>query len=234
MKSLLQTALMLACCVTLLSAQEAKPALPSGPPIAVRAPAYSQWIIKLVPPQPGKEQESKPPTPTWGSVVTTTKTQKLILRQTLDEKNETWDTWCIGESQVTLWPGGKSWTLGAPPADASIPDSLYEDYSQSDFPGFGWISAKNFTGVENIHGRDCLVFKDQMKPYPDEPTLFDYVACIDLKTRLPVSLQSVRGLHTYEFLTPPTEMLSVPPLVSSLIANQQKSHKSLMRRLPVR
>ena len=108
-----------------------------------------------------------------------------MLRQTLDDKGRPWNTWCLGTTQITISPDGKDVLVQTPNPDPTIPTPNYEDYAVTDFPGFEWVTADKYVGVEKVGGTDCLVFKMKRKIAADDPEPTDFTACVDLETRLP-------------------------------------------------
>lgn len=228
--------------VTILHAQNptsepsaTPPPLPPGPLVQARAPNPSKWIIKLAAPSgadkpEGQEGGKKPDVS--NSVKVMTKTGPITLRQTLDATGKTWNTWCIGLQQITLFPDSKQWVVQSPSPDPNIPTPNYEDYSKSDFPGFEWISLANYVGLKDISGRKCITFKGMaildgaLKPTP-------VLAYTDLETRFPVALAAGTSMHVYEFQSPPQVPLVLPTLVQSLVNNQQKQVTAVTRTLPV-
>ena len=117
--------------------------------------------------------------------------------------------------------------------------------NEADFPEFAWISKQNFTGIQTIEGKKCLVFTATVDPERIEnPRLFAQTsgnsdpnakmpatAIIDLDTRLPVSVQCGSRVQTYQVLAAPTEGLVVPP---EFLAVAQEAEKRInMRNAPL-
>jgi len=225
--------------------------LPPGPLIQERAPKMARWLITLVvgkakaPESPSAAgQKGAAPKLPWASKVAVTKTDEIIREETLDEKGQTWSAWCLPGLQITVWPDGKSWFVQQAQAnrDPNVPVAMFTDYSKSDFPGFEWISEKNYTGIQKVGSKTCLVFRDvsalmspeelkQMSPGDEgsNPTI-SVVASIDVETRLPVALTRGNEAHTYEFIAPPEQKLTFPPIVESLIENRDKNVQSVTRK----
>jgi len=224
--------------------------LPPGPLIQERAPRMSRWLITLVvAKQKGaassaSSEKGTAPTLPWASKVAVTKTEDVIREETLDEKGQTWSAWCLPGLQITVWPDGKSWFVQQAQADRdpNVPVAMFTDYSKSDFPGFEWISEKNYAGIQKVGSKTCLIFRDTMVLMtPEElkqaalggdgasPTI-SVVASIDVETRLPVALTRGSEAHTYEFIAPPEQKLAFPTIVQNLIDNRNKNVQSVTRR----
>ena len=113
-----------------------------------------------------------------------------------------------------------------PGGTSSGGDATFTDFGKADFEGFGWISKRNFDGIEKVMGQDCLVFRDKLKLTGDNarsgppPT---GVACISADSRLPVALQLGEESRTYQFGAAPTDMLAIPPKVDALINQWRKT-----------
>jgi hypothetical protein len=203
------------------------PPLPPGPLVQLRASDFAKWIVKKVGTTDsvtGTTEATAPKKATFGSEFTMTKTGKIMLRQTQDDKGQIWNTWCEGNLQATVWPDGKRFIVGAPPPDLKRgPNSMYFDYSQSDFPGFEWVSLGDYAGIQSKEGKPCIVFKAKFKVYTDDRQASDVAAYVDLKTRYPVALVVDGATRTYEFQPPPQTELAIDPLVKSAFDAYQKS-----------
>ncbi len=149
--------------VSVAHAQEAAPAatpppLPP-PPWLKRAPEFSQWTVQYTrgdaqakpskPAAPGAEKKS----------VQATKTQDIVLETTTRENGAVIQRYCLhGQSLVQVNQAG-GWIASGNVGDNGFNDA---DYVKADFAGFGWISAKNYVGVQPINNRQCLVFQDKV------------------------------------------------------------------------
>jgi hypothetical protein len=199
--------------------QPSLPPLPPGPLIQKRAPDFASWIIR--PPSmavPGssssgtsrtqsqKAQEHKE------SPAAFIKTGQIIPRQTADDTGRVWNTWCVEGLQITVWPGGQNWIIQSRGSDPTVPTANYVDYSNTDFPGFDWISQRNYAGIKNVLGRPCIVFADKIIAN-GALELTDAVAYVDLATRYPIALKVGGEVTQYEFQTPPRAPLVLPPAI---------------------
>ncbi len=108
-----------------------------------------------------------------------------------------------------------------------------------DFPELGWISERNFIGIEEQAGRKFLVFRNhEPKPSisaastmtPDTGLAME--AYLDAETRLPVIFRNSAGTHNYQYDTPPTEMLSLPSEVKSALDLEQTRIRQLSLKPP--
>lgn len=224
------TVFLLISTMVLLEAQQPPiPPMPPGPPVQMRAPDPSQWVIKTVnnstAPNTASAStttgEDKAKKSFYGSQIIITKTGKIMCRQTLDDLGRAWNVWCVGDIQITVYPNGKDCVVQARP-DVGFANPSYEDYSQTDFTGFWWVSQKNYAGIKSIQGKPCLYFKDRLKFYSHDEALSDVEAYVDLKTRLPVSLAVTGVTHTYEFSASPPAPLVLPDIVETLLSQRAK------------
>jgi len=210
------------------------PPLPPGPLIQKRAPDFAQWAIRIV--NDSAPEKSGVQTPdkkidkeaAWGAIIMTTKTGKILLRQTYDDRKRIWNTWCIGDLnvQTTLSPDGKNWVVQTPNADPHVHTPNYVDYSKSDFPDFAWISKNNYAGIKEMGGKKCIVFTASIKMNSDDPMPTLLAAYIDLDTRYPVAFIQGGEFHSYEFKQPPKDTLPLPQLVQDLLNNRKKMAES--------
>lgn len=212
--------LLLLCSLSLpLAAQDntAEPFVLKEPYVINRAPNGTEWTVKFVvdkSAQPQPADTDAPPKPM--AQVTTIKSGKYILRRETKDDGSTWDSWCIGEMQILLWPGGKKWIVATPSKRADIPSLNYVDYSKSDFPELEWINAASFVDVETYKGSDCLKFTASVKPMPDDEPV-SLTAYINKETRYPIALVRPIGTSEYTFSSA-TEALELPSIVQQLLA----------------
>jgi hypothetical protein len=193
-----------------------KPAPPPGPLIQKRAPEFSQWVIYSKADDGGKAESKS--SPDGHPKFAITKTGKIINVIYLDEHAKAWSIWCLPEGIVAIYPDGKNVGLVERPTDPDSINPLYQDFSESDFSGFSWISADNFTGIGEVHGQKCLLFKKGQAE-----------ASTDLVTRLPVSLVNENGTTSYEFRAPPTVLLTLPEQVQRFIDAKKSADNSASR-----
>ncbi|MBE7158690.1 MAG: hypothetical protein INR62_09705 [Rhodospirillales bacterium] len=116
---------------------------------------------------------------------------------------------------------------------------------EPDLPEFTWINRQNFTGVQTIDGRKCLVFVAKIDPMQVEnPRLFattsgsgdpdakvPVTALIDFETRLPVSIAYRNLTMTYQILAAPAGGLAVPP--EFVAAAQELDRRIKIRNAPL-
>lgn len=189
------------------------PPLPPGP-LLNPAPGYSQWTVII-------QQRSGAPTATRPEdkeakkipqkLITVTKTGNVRKEDETDETGTKSQSWTLGEYTVTFRQGSRIPTV-------AIGSAAKSDSAKTDFPGFEWISAKNYTRIEKVLGRDCIIFRGQSGGTADQPS-YAAVASVDAETKLPVSLVVGEETRIYQFAQAPQAML-VPP------ANVQESIKS--------
>lgn len=220
-----------------------RPTPPPGP-LLNKAPDFAAWTIVSVllstdgRNPTGKAASGKPP----AMVTTITKTNETRhyltrhrIRKVQDGSQE--EVWQQGQYLVTHESMWKEAQMGFA--------SAVEDTTAGDFPEFGWISADNFLGVQEVDGVPCLVFdaivmvgggksgsSRDTAPGKDAgmgATRVHEHACIDLATRLPRLLQEADLLSHYTFQTPPTEMLVLPPADQAMINSYMKDTAARLR-----
>lgn len=221
---------------------------PPGPLIESRAPEYSRWTIYGKTMSKGGESgdktagtTQKDASPNGSPKFTITKTGKIIRVIFFEDAKLPWNIWCMDSTVIAVWPDGKNVGLAARPNRPDAFNPLYMDFSKSDFQGFEWISEKNFAGVQDVLGRKCLVFRDNVKRVPegtrsDDPEAASAsfesaaVASVDLETRLPVSLVNENGAFVYQFHEAPSAMQTLPPNVQAVIDQQKEAAQAVARR----
>ena len=106
-----------------------------------------------------------------------------------------------------------------------------------DFPGLGWISASNFTGMQMQQGARCLVFESTapdgdprlMQAYGLKPTTKLVRAFINADTRLPWLVQSGNTVQVYTFRAAPNTVLEVPAEYQAMFDSFEKSKATARR-----
>jgi hypothetical protein len=233
------------------AAGTAKPVLPKGPLLA-KAPEFASWVVIHQYSDPRKAAPKKAEGQAAGAgfemarptQVTFVKTRNILRVETQDELGQTWNRWCQGDAHLVVLPRGKG-LVACEGQDLLSP--YYEDYESAPFPGFQWISAENFAGIENVQSRPCLVFRgevaglDLLKPGDANmirsmmaegqpvaggvPGKKPAVAMVDLETRLPVALEVAGESRQYTFLAPPGVLLSFPKEVQAHFAAREAAWK---------
>jgi len=209
------------------------PPLPPGPLIQKRAPDMAKWVITAVPApannatansvsdaSSASDPQSAGAKQKVASEVTITKTGKIMLREVRTQDGRVVPTWCVGGLQITLFGNSAIVQAKVYNPDPTVPTANYEDYSDSDFPGFYWIGPSNYTDIKEFGGKKCIVFQEAIKNVTGPPSKLS--AYIDFLTRLPVSLTVGGGTSAYVFKAPPTAELTLPPLVVQLLRNRQR------------
>ena len=210
-----------------------KPVLPPGPLLS-KAPDFAQWTVttktEVTPtgarpsatPKTSRHHKA-PPGPPTNQMASVIKTQSLRYEETVTGGGNKVQKWCVPDMQVTIEASGQPLVALKEGAKNS---SAYTDYSKTDFMGFEWISPRNFTGVENVMGQECLVFKDKIKIEgggdPSEPPP-EVSAYINAATRLPVQLTLDDEVSTYQFGPAPQAMLTLPPEVESVVTQWRET-----------
>jgi len=197
------------------------PAMPPGPAIILRAPSMSQWTITKTQINSTPDTAKRPDQPTnpaaAGVQTIVTNTRNVRRRQTLLPQGKSWDVWCVGDLQITLYPNGIAVANTRPNSRTGIPDSpFFVDYSATDFPEFWWVSKQYFAGVQDHGGQKCLYYKAHVSSNPlDKPT--DLEAYVDFKTRLPVLFLGNGESHAYAFGPTPAAELELPDAVQKVL-----------------
>jgi hypothetical protein len=215
----------LLCSATLqMSAQTAasspRPTPPPGPLIQTRAPNMSQWVIstKVAPASTGTSA-ALPENANKGAAkyVVVTKTGNIINTLIVHEDRNVWSVWNDGALHMVVSPDGKQVGEAVRPLDPDAANPYYFDYSQTDFPGFEWMTLDSYQDLKTYQGRQVLIF---MKGAGQ-------IAYIDEETRLPLLLVDTEGIHFYAFRTPPAAMLKLPDNVQQYLLDQERHEESL-------
>jgi hypothetical protein len=233
----------------LLRAQEAAPqATPlSEPLLQKRAPDFACWTITR-----RAAEDSGRPKKAQGtgadSKTTIVKTNGLLLRSMQDAQGQVWNTWCVGNLQVTIYPNQKDHVVQDSPGQGD--SSFYQDYSKTDFPDFDWVTPACYAGTKTYKGRPCLVFygqrdveswaiipvpapakKDEVNARPaSEPSAaLSVAAYIDAETRLPVAIRHGAITDEVAFQAPPKEMLKLPDMVDEILNRRTANRRALTR-----
>jgi hypothetical protein len=203
-----------------------KPAPPDGPLLAP-APDFAQWTVTFTyPKDPSQKDNAAPAAPeTRTKTIITTKTKDIVHEETINGLGAKREDWHIGTVQYALVPGSTTW---------------YQGSAKSDFPAKGfrdldWVTEDNYIGRGSLAGHACLIFAPSspqrasgqngaglMESLDTLPT----VAYIDAETRLPVQVRENGVSRAFQFASPPTEVLSLPP---DLEANLQKVEQTRAR-----
>lgn len=154
----------------LLHAQEAgsrpassPPPLPPKPWLK-RAPVPAQWLVLYA----AKSQESAQPKdspsktpvdPTGKKTVAVSKTADLLVEVTTRRSGAVVSRWKASGLFLTQVGSEGHWIVSASGSENGFNET---DYTKSDFPGFDWISEKNYVGVKAIGSQQCLVFRDKV------------------------------------------------------------------------
>jgi len=232
------------------------PPLPPGP-LLKRAPDYSTWTVacqghpvkgkgpvnrSTTGEEKSKEQEGKEAITITSTVV---KTGPTILELNADTDGKRKEIWHIGGLMVMKEPDA---------AEPIVwPDSVQADinsvnFAAADFAGLDWISATTYSGMAKYQGRDCIQFTGEVsplnpkareeeaiaigqaiafgQPVPQESKVAA-VAYIDLETRLPLVVTFGSEKRFYQYGTPPTAELTLPPELENAVRDRKKQMKRL-------
>lgn len=211
-----------------------QPAPPAGP-LLKRAPEMSAWTVTFSasrPPEKPPETAAEKP-PESPRRVSVTKTGDIRHAVIVDAEGRKTEMWSAPGIQAFLRPGWKEPLLSD---GANAFDAFFVNFAATDFPGFEWISAKNFRGIEKAGERDCLVFQDKAaaldRGTPAEPggQLPVLTAHVDLSTRLPVKLDNGGEVATFRFAPPPSAKLALPADVLAAIGARAQQLREQARK----
>lgn len=231
------------------------PPLPSGALLA--NPEFAQWQVTIA------DQTKQAPAPSSGessgqaasakavsakaatqTIIRVTKTKNIRYQEIVDPSTGKVTIWCEDNLQVMMTPGEPMPTLYSAP-DPTNP--YYVSYTKSPFPECAWVSAKNYTGIQKINGRDCIVFGDKIgdeqsdvQERENEAKLLGkkaytgkyespVAAYIDLETRLPVISRKGSEIRTYQFYPAPRTMLPLPSDIAAVIKQYEQRLKDYSR-----
>src|SRR5206468_1712704 len=125
-------------------------------------------------------------------------------------------TWIFGGHTVTLRQNS---TL---PPEMGMGGKEKRNPAQVDFPGFEWISAQNYTAIEKVLGRECIIFRGQSGSNNPDESSFAAVASVDTETRLPMSLVIADETRIYQYGPAPQAVLVPPAKVLETVNAWQK------------
>lgn len=225
--------------------------MPPGKLFKARAPEFACWSI-VYQPSAGDAKKSGAQQVARLQRVKVTKTESIYLEQIVAASGESSEKWCVGDVQYLISAQGTMTKTdrGAFERGATI-DGSFTDYSQTDFPGWEWVSPKNFKKVIRFQGKDCILFEDRLSLLTEEEFQelqasnahagdarklersefeVDVRAMVDLETRLPVMLQRGEETRIYEFLPPTEGLLSPPAEVERDRLNRLRQRETIARR----
>jgi len=138
------------------------PPLPPGPWLK-RAPVPAQWLVSYS--RKSQESAQSKDSPSQASAdlsakktVAVNKTADLLVEVTMRQNGSVVSRWKAGGLFLTQVGSEGSWITSAG-AETGFNET---DYTNSDFPGFDWISEKNYVGVKAVGSQQCLVFRDKV------------------------------------------------------------------------
>ena len=192
--------------------------LPAGPLIA-KVPQFVDWTVTYTYPDDetkgGKSKatpQSTPSTPVLGGSrlhqERAMKTGSTFTISWTDEAGAKEECWLINGVQWVT-PKGTQERIQCVNEDNP---AIISNLPLSVFPGFEWIDAAHYIGIQPFMGKKCLAFRNN-----DQPANH-LVAYIDTQTRLPASLQSKESVRLYTFGPTPTAMLQIPADIAKVIA----------------
>ncbi len=229
MRNITITALVLASSLSLRAqepSQEPPIPLPPGPLLRT-APEFAQWVVTITSSASEKTVPAEKPKPFQRRLVTIKagSTRHDVASDFVGKILS--DIWIIDQFQILIDPTTKTLRISTGAVvDAALP--------VRDFPELGWVSGKNYIGMQKVAGKDCLVFRDKVgltehgpksngAQQPPSGEMLSMMAYVDGETRLPVLIQKDIEIYSFQFGTPPSAALT-PPL------DLQQAITSLRRR----
>jgi len=230
------------------SAGSSHDALPPGPLIVRKLPAFSQWTVDFKykdNPKPGEisdhvreYQQLATVDPAVAAAMRDphfvynldpARPLHLTVTKTGKMRNEEW----IYERNLTgeLWSDSK-FTIQRKPDSAKLAVAMASPLGENEFPELDWISADVFKGIITRGDRKFLFFqKTVFFMAIEQPKLLSEVlpnapkvsakAYIDLETRYPVSVDYGGNQRIYTFLPTPKGMIVFPPAISAAVDEQK-------------
>jgi len=137
--------------------------LPPGPWLK-RAPVPSQWVVSY---SRGPKEAAgaiawpsqTPVDPSARKTVTVYKTGDILVEVTTRQNGSVVSRWRAGGLFLTQIGSGDNWFASTGGPENGFGET---DYAKSDFPGFEWISEKNYVGIKTIGSQQCFVFHDKV------------------------------------------------------------------------
>jgi len=228
------------------------PPLPPGP-LLKRAPDYSTWTVTcqghalerrpVKSATSGEEKSKDKESVTIASTVV--KTGSTILELNADTDGKRKEIWHVGGLMVMKQPDTAEPIVWPDSAQADI---YSVNFANADFAGLDWISSTTYAGMAKYQGRDCIQFNGDVSPLnpkareeeaiaigqaiafglPVPPeTKVAAVAFIDLETRLPLVVTFGNEKRIYQYGTPPTADLTLPPELANAVKEREKQLKRL-------
>ena len=214
--------------------------------IMMHAPDFAQWetIHYLVPSslqlKDSKTRKNLQKIETVDSIISTLKESERVQTIKTGPIKHLIITQSSGP-QLEIWLNGNQEIIKKTEDPSPIffetnsPQNPYPfNFSKTDFLGCEWISPTNYTGVQKIKGKDCMVFEENLpitEPKKKSPKKkADPLAilksqksvCIDLLTRLPVMIKKDEDLTIFKFDPAPKEIIAYPPEIQSMIDAREK------------
>jgi len=203
--------------------------IPVGNLIERRSPPFSKWTITCMRSSTAaaiglEEKKSTPQAQKVVRRITFTRNKNILNEQIINDKGERFETWRIGNLQFTTFPGSTE-RVEIDPKDETDGQS-YSDLSKTDFPDFAWVTDQTYVDVQEVRGRECIIFKTG-------DSADSVVGCVDLRTRLPFLLQTRKETRLYEFDTSSQPTLTIPQDLQELLERRAKQLEQ-MARMPAR
>lgn len=212
---------------------------PPAPPFVNEAPGFSAWTIARYNVagsggQPADVVVRSAAAASKPDIVTTViKTVPVRHQQRKIKTGEQEDIWFERGNRITMQSMWKIPVFEGNTSSAKQPQG-------PDFPELSWISAANFTGIQEHEGASYFVFETQAtsgdatqaKEYGYKLAASFNRAFINADTRLPWLHQTGDVLQRYLFQAAPTAQLEVPPEFQAMFDAYEK-RKTAASRKPV-
>jgi len=210
--------------------------LPAGP-VLHRAPESANWVITFVYPKALKTENESGPEPSRRlQTLTVTKTKEIYFEVKMYSDGSRRESWHVGNLQISAPAGTRNYNTYEPSSfsESNADPSLYTDYSKTDFPAMGWVSAQNYIGMHTVRDAEYLIFQQSIQSIVPEMGygVSLLTACIDAHTRLPIWVQSRDAMLSYQFNAAPQARLTLPGEVQQILDKRAKAVKTLTTTVP--
>jgi len=148
-----------------------------------------------------------------------TKSGDIRHEERLMERDYKEESWRTGDVEVEQKANSKKLSV-----------KMMSSFAARDFPELGWISLKNFVGIQSLNGRKCFAFEQER--YDDEHQPIGKAgAYVDVDTRYPVAFRYLTQVYQYTILPPPATALTVPDEFAAAAKAKMEQIKKATARL---
>jgi hypothetical protein len=231
--------------------------LPPKLPMQARAPDFSHWTEIYTYKDGDKDNATAGTTPSNPTAtapqepfrikqIDYTKTRGIMHIVTTFTRNIQENRWIIDGKQMVMRTG-----FPFPIMLSGHEGIKVFDFSRTDFPDFQWVLNGKFIGEKVQSGQKYWAFQENGS-LEDDPSHSNspltastsspspvgeenmIMAEVDETSLLPVLLQSTNQTRTYQFNSPPTEMLQIEPEFQKLLDHLNLEENAYARRPAIR